>query len=300
MPTAPLSEPANGHKNGTTGHRKGILLILASIFFFTIMDATANSLTARHDPIMVVWARYISQVLWTVMLLAPRLPAILPTPHWKLQMLRSMLVFGATISFYFALSGLDLAEATAIFEVNPLIVTLLAIFVLGESVGPRRWFALAAGLIGALIIIRPGLDVFTPYALLPVLAAFFYASYAIATRFLSADENPLTSFVYTGLFGTLVASVLVIPVFEVPGGGDIVLMLGIGLAGGAGQYLLILALRAAPASVLAPMTYFGLALNALWGLLFFAEWPDFWTWIGAIIIVGAGLYVWHRERVTHD
>ncbi|MGB0497315.1 MAG: EamA family transporter, partial [Rubricella sp.] len=138
--------------------------------------------------------------------------------------------------------------------------------------------------------------VFTPYALFPLLAAFCYSAYAIVTRMVSAEESPWTSFLWSGLFGALVSSALVPWFWTAPGGVEIVLMLVIGGVGGVGQFLLILAFRAAPASVLAPFSYLGLALAALWGLLFFGEVPDGPTIAGALIIVGAGLYVWHRER----
>ncbi len=280
----------------TDNPRRGILMMLGAIAFFTVMDALAKGLTADNPPMQVVWARYTGQVLWTVILLAPRLPRLMRTRYPGLQLMRSIFVFGATFSFYLALSELELAEATAIFEVAPLITTLLAMIFLGEKVGIRRWLALFCGLIGALVIIRPGFDVFTPYALLPVCAASCYAAFSIATRKLGAEESPWTSFVYTALFGAVVSSLLVIPVWQMPSTGDALLMGLIGLVGGTGQFLLILAFRSAPASLLAPFGYSGLALAALWGVLFFGEWPDIWTWTGATLIIGAGLFVWYREN----
>ncbi|MGB0499268.1 MAG: DMT family transporter, partial [Rubricella sp.] len=139
---------------------RGILLMLGAILFFTWMDAIANRLTQTLDPLQVVWARYLGQVVATFIVLAPRLGAVFPTRRWRVQILRSVLLFGATFSFYTALSGLEIAEATAIFEVAPLMLTGLAVILLGEKVGLRRWLGVGAGLVGALIIIRPGTDVF--------------------------------------------------------------------------------------------------------------------------------------------
>lgn len=276
-------------------NRRGILLMIAAIGFFTLMDALAKGLTERYEPLMVVWARYTGQVAWTLLMLSPILFKVIKTKHIGMQILRSVLLFGATFCFYSGLSGLKLAQATAIFEVAPLILTGLAVLVLKEKVGPRRWAGVAAGMIGALIIIRPGTDVFTPYALYPLGAAFCYSAYAIATRFLGSDESPWTSFVYTGLFGAVAASLIVAPVWETPTLPDAGLMILLGAIGGMAQLLLIFAIRSAPASLLAPFSYVGLALATVWGVLFFNEFPDTYTIIGASVIVGAGLYVWYRE-----
>ncbi|MBB5516237.1 drug/metabolite transporter (DMT)-like permease [Rubricella aquisinus] len=275
--------------------RQGVLFMIAAILFFTLMDALAKGLTQRYEPMMVVWARYTGQVAWTLVMLSPILFRVIGTKHIKMQLLRSVLLFGATFSFYSGLSGLKLAQATAIFEVAPLILTGLAVLVLKEKVGLRRWAGVGAGMIGALIIIRPGTDVFTPYALFPLAAAFCYSAYAIATRFLGSEESAWTSFFYTGLFGALAASLMVAPVWETPSLPDAGIMVVLGAIGGLAQLLLIFAIRAAPASVLAPFSYVGLAFATLWGVFFFGEFPDGFTVMGAAVIVGAGLYVWYRE-----
>lgn len=285
MTTLPLS-----------ANSRGIALMLTSILFFTLMDATAKQLTATNPPLMVIWARYAGQVAWTVLILAPRLPRLLRTRNLGLQMGRSVLLFGTTACMYVSLSHLDLAEATAIFQVAPLLTTLLAMAFLHEMVGPRRWIALLVGLVGAVVIVRPGAAVFTPYALLPVAGAFFYSAYAIATRFLSAQESPLTSFVYTALFGTVMASLTLPFVWQTPARGDLVLFGLIGMIGGLGQLFLILALRVSSASVLSPFLYVGLAVASVWGVIFFDTWPDAATWAGAAMIVGAGLFIWWRDR----
>jgi hypothetical protein len=152
-----------------------------------------------------------------------------------------------------------------------------------------------AGLVGALVIIRPGTDVFQPAALLPLAAATCFAGYSIATRFLGQDESPFTSLLYTTLIGTVVATIAMPFFWTTPATGDAVVMATFGAIGMVGQLFLILALGYAPASLIAPFGYMALAFNATWGFLFFAEVPDRWTVAGASIIVGAGLYVWYRE-----
>ncbi len=274
----------------------GLLLMLGAVFAFSCMDAVAKGLSQRYDPMQVVWARYLGQTVWAFALLAPRLPALLPTPRPGLHLMRSALLFGATACFFAAISRMQLAEATAVFEVAPLMITALAFFILREKVGPRRWTGVAIGFVGALIIIRPGTEVFAPAALLPMAAALFFAGYSIATRWMSGAESPWTAFLYTALFGSAAASAIVPFVWTTPGWEDAAIMSVFGIIGGAGHLLLIHALRRAPASAIAPLSYCGLVFNAGWGLIFYDETPDRWTVAGALVIVGAGLYVWWRER----
>jgi len=281
--------------NRLGGETRGILLVLAAMLLFSAMDATAKGLAERLPALEVVWARYAGQTFWAVLVLAPWLGRYLATDRLGLQLMRSAMLFAATALFFAGFRYMELAEMTAIFEAGPLVVTLLAVLVLGERVGLRRWLGVAAGLCGALIIIRPGTEMFSPYTLLPLLAACGYAGYTIATRFLGAQESPFTSLLYTTLIGTLVATLALPWHWVTPSWGDAGLMVGLGLVGMAGQLCLILGLQVARASVVAPMTYAGLLFNTVWGFAFFAEVPDAWTFAGAALIVGAGLYVWHRE-----
>jgi drug/metabolite transporter (DMT)-like permease len=278
------------------GGNGGFALFLSAILLFSVMDALAKDLTARYEPVQVVWARYAGQTFWAFLLLAPWLGRYLGTDRLWLQLLRSALLFGATFFFFSAFRHLQLAEMTAIFEIAPLVITILSVAILGERVGPRRWLGVGLGLLGALIIIRPGSEVFSPYSLLPALAACCFAGYSIATRFIGPDESPFTSLLYTTLIGTIVASLWVPFHWSTPEGTDIAVMAGFGAIGMAGQLCLILAFTRTEASALAPFSYFGLLFNALWGFVFFAEVPDAFTWTGAAVIVGAGIYVWHRER----
>jgi drug/metabolite transporter (DMT)-like permease len=275
----------------------GILLTVLSIFLFSMMDVGAKYLAERHAPLQVVWARYVSQCFWAFLLLAPSVPRLMRTDRLGLPVLRSIFMFGATFCFFTAVAMMPLAEAIAIFEIAPLIITGLAFVVLKEPVGPRRLTGVIIGFVGAMIIIRPGGDLFSWASLLPMGAAFCYASYAIATRFLARSESHWTSFLYTGLFGAVAASLLVPFHWTTPTMQDAVFMSVFGVLGGAGHLCLIMALQRASASVVAPFSYVGLVFGTIWGYLVFSELPDDWTVAGAAVIVGAGLYVWWRERV---
>jgi drug/metabolite transporter (DMT)-like permease len=274
---------------------QGIVMMICAIFLFSSMDATAKMLMARYEPMQVVWARYAGMMLVVSVLLAPRIGPLLRTRRLGLQLLRSAFLFAATFSFFTAISRMDIAAATAVMQVHPVLLTLGAALLLREPLGPRRIAAIAAALAGALIVIRPGSDIFTLTALLPLLGGVFYASYALTTRFLGRDEPILTSFLYTAIIGTIAASLLTVPVWTTPGPGDAALFLALGAVGAAGQFLLIRSLTVAEAGAVAPFGYAGVVFATLWGLVAFGEVPDGWTLLGALVIVGAGVYVWHRE-----
>ncbi|SEM87955.1 EamA-like transporter family protein [Gemmobacter aquatilis] len=274
---------------------RGILLMLLAIATFTSMDALAKTLIASYPPLQVVWARYTGQTVIVALVFLPRLGRLLRTRYPGLQALRSLLQFGATAFFFFSLGHIGLAEATAITDLNPVLITLGAALFLGEKLGPRRLIGVFVALTGALIIIRPGAGVFQPAALLPLCCALCYAGFALATRHVGRDESPSTSLIYSALFGTLVTSAL-LPFVWVPiARADLWAFLLIGVQGSVAQFFLIRAFTIAEASAIAPFGYVGIVFATGWGILLFDEWPDLWTVVGALVIAGAGIYVWHRE-----
>ncbi len=274
---------------------QGIILMMTTLFFFSLMDAVAKGLAQRYDVFQVVWARYTSQTLVATLILLPRLRSVLRTRYLGLQLVRSAFLFAATLSFFFGISLIGLAEASAILLINPILISVGAFLILGEAFGLRRALGVVVGLTGALIIIRPGGAVYSPAALLPALGAVFYAGYALSTRFLGREESVWTSFLYTALIGTIVACLVVPAFWTQPSLADWGLMLLLGLLGGIGQLCLIRAFTIAEAAAIAPFAYVGIVFAVIWGMLFFAEFPDFWVWVGALVIISAGVYVWHRE-----
>jgi drug/metabolite transporter (DMT)-like permease len=279
-----------GSENG-----RGILLVLASIAMFTLMDALAKHLSQSYPSLQVVWARYAGQTVLVSLFFLPRMGSVLRTRRPGLQLLRSLLQFGATAFFFLSLAHIGLAEATAITDVNPVLITLGAALFLGERLGPRRIAGVIMALIGAMIIIRPGMGVFQPAALLPLACAACFAGYALATRFVGDTEAPATSLMYSAMFGTVATSIMMIWWFEPIAVADLWGFALIGAIGTAGQFLLIRAYTIAEAGAIAPFGYVGILYATIWGVVFFDEWPDGWTIVGALVIAGAGLYVWHRE-----
>lgn len=278
-----------------TEQNRAILLMIAAIFCFSIMDATVKALAPNVGVLPALWARYAGQMLLVFVLVLPRLRTVVRTKYPKLQFFRSLLLMSATACFFTGLSLIPLSDAAALMSTNPMLITLGAALFLGEKLGVRRIAGIVAAMIGALIIIRPGSDVFSAAALFPLGAAACYSAYALLTRRVGADEDVWTSLFYTGFVGTVLLSILVPFQWQTPSATDVGLMVIVTLAGTTGQLALIQAFTKGEAAMLAPYSYTGLAFAAFWGVFFFSEIPDFWTVVGSLVIAAAGLYVWHRE-----
>lgn len=274
---------------------RAILFMMLAVAIFSTMDATVKWLLQHYGTVQVVWARYTGQTVLVGALLAPRLLTLLRTRYPGTHLARSMFQFGATAFFFTSLGYIGLAEATAIMDVNPVLITLAAAVFLGEKLGPRRLAGVLAALIGALIVIRPGSGVFTPAALLPLAAACCYTGYAILTRRVGREESVWTSLIYTALAGTVIASVA-LPFHWTPvAPAHWPAFIAVGLLGAAAQLSIIRAFTMVEAGVIAPFAYAGLLFATVLGYALFDEMPDVWTGVGALVIVTAGLYVWHRE-----
>ena len=275
-----------------------ILLMIGAVFCFASMDATAKYLMKEIGPAQTIWARYTVQAILVTLLILPKINLYGRTKYPKLQLLRSFALMMATTLFFFAFSRLGLAEASAIFNVSPVLITLGAFLFLQEKIGPRRLIGIIVSLLGALIIIRPGSGVFTIYAILPLGAAIFYSTYSLVTRFVGTDESPWTSLFYSAIFGAICYSIYITFHWTPMCNGALVLTIIIGLFGTAGHICLIRALTLGEASLVAPFIYTNLLFTTVWGLVLFGNFPDYLTIFGALIIVAAGIYVWARDRAS--
>ena len=275
-----------------------ILLMIGAVFCFASMDATAKYLMKEIGPAQTIWARYTVQAVIVTVLILPKINVYGRTNYPKLQFLRSVALMMATTLFFFAFSRLGLAEASAIFNISPVLITLGAFLFLREQIGPRRLIGIIVSLLGALIIIRPGTGVFSIYALLPLGAAIFYSTYSLATRFVGTDESPWTSLFYSAIFGAICYSIYIAFYWNPMSNNAILLTIIIGLFGTAGHICLIRALTLGEASLVAPFIYTNLLFTTTWGFVLFGNLPDFWTIVGALIIVAAGIYVWARDRAV--
>jgi drug/metabolite transporter (DMT)-like permease len=214
-----------------------------------------------------------------------------------LQLLRGLCLLGSTGFFFAALIYMPIADALALVFVSPFIVTILSALLLGETVGPRRWTAVLIGFIGALIIIRPGLGVFSWPSLLALGAGFFYASYIVTTRQLAnVGMPPLISLTATGLIGVVIMSCLLPFSWQTPAATDWLWMAAMGLAAASGHFLITKSLQYAPAAQLAPLSYSEIIMATLIGYVAFGDFPDAWTWLGIAVIIISGIYISWRER----
>jgi drug/metabolite transporter (DMT)-like permease len=276
---------------------RGILLMLLATLLFTAMDAVVKGLVRDYPTMQVIWARFFMQFGFVVLILLARrgLSAAVRTRFPGLHLFRAILQFGTVGLFFLSLGHIGLAEAQALADVSPVLITLGAALFLGERLGPRRIFGVVAAMIGALIVIRPGFAVFTPAALLPIGAAICYAGFALITRKVGMQESIWTSMILSAGFGTVVAGLLMVPVWTPIATSDLPLFLLVGVLGTGAQLCIVRSFSVAEASVVAPFAYAGILFAIFWGAVLFGELPDLATLFGALVIVAAGLYVWHRE-----
>lgn len=307
LPEKPLPEKKAAEKQTKTAPARadrpfrGIALILASTVFLGTSDVTSKYLSTTLPSIEIAWIRFLVFVLIMVPAMLPGLPLYsLRTDQRRLQLWRGVAVLGSSLLFISGLRFLPIAEASATSFVAPLLVTALSILFLGEKVGLRRWIATAIGLVGVLIILRPGTSAFHVAAFFPLVSASAWACTLIMTRMMSGKEHAATTMAYSSIVGFAIISALVPLVWVNPTWHDILFGVIVGVASTAGQWIVVLAFRYADASVLAPFSYTQLLWVSILGFFVFGEVPDVWTTTGAVIIVASGLYTAHRERVRRS
>ncbi|AMN44478.1 DMT family transporter [Rhodoplanes sp. Z2-YC6860] len=279
----------------------GIGLMCGAVATFACLDAIGKYLGTRMDVLQVVAVRYASAFVLTLLISNPIVrPGLLRTAKPLLQIGRSALLLGSTFFNFMAFRYLQLDEALAILFSTPFMVAILAGPMLGEWVGWRRWIAIGVGFAGVMVVIRPGFGGLHWAAMLSGASAVCYAFYGITTRMLARYDSSQTTLFYSNLFGTAIM-LPVLPFVWTPPRSvlDGVLMVAMGAFGAFGHYLLIVAHRHAPASVLSPFMYTQLIWATTFGYLVFANVPNHWTLTGAAIVIGSGLYLLHRERRTH-
>jgi len=279
--------------------RVGIALMCGTLAFFACLDASAKSLARLGvDPLLTTFMRYAVSVAAISLVINPvTSPGVMRTNRLGLQIVRSLLLFGSTALNFLALRHLQLAETLSIQFAAPLAVALLAGPVLGEWTSPRRLAAIGVGFLGVLVIVRPGVGPVQPAVLLSLGNMLCYALYILTTRKLAAHDSTATTMVYSGLAGLALMTPLLPWIWTAPAGWLVwALLVGVGLFGTLGHWLLVLAHARAPANVLAPFIYTQLLWSVLLGYLVFGDVPNRWTLLGASIVVGSGLYLLAQDR----
>ena len=293
--TAPLSARASRQRSRLIG----IALMCAALLCFSCLDATAKWVNHSVDPLVTVWARYVSAAGLTFIVINPwTKPGAAVTRRLPLQLVRSGLLFVSTICNFVALQYLQLVEALSIVFSTPLIVALIAGPILGERIGRQRLFAVGIGFIGVLVIARPGLGTMHPAALLSLVGAVSYAFYGITTRMLASTDSSATTIFYSSLAGIVLMTPLLPWIWTTPSSPLIwALLMMTGVFAAVGHWLLILAHARAPAAILSPFIYSQIVWMLALGYILFGDWPDPWTFVGAGIVIASGLYLLYREQV---
>ncbi len=275
----------------------GIALMVLSCAFLATKDGLAKSFLDQVGPVQMIWFQYVGNFAVMAMIAAPRhgWDVVRPAPlGW--QVFRGAASAAAVSTLYWALTYIPLADATAMFMLAPIVVTALSPFILGERIGIRRIAAIGVGFAGVLVILRPGFGGSAPGYYIGLLAGFLLAFYFIANRRLAGVAAPILNVTHNALTGAIALS-LFLPLFwhPVPLAAVPKLFALVALAV-FGQALMISSFNYAPAAVVSPFTYAMLVFAAIIGYAVFGTFPDLATWIGIALIVGAGLFIAHRER----
>ena len=275
---------------------KAIILNLLAWVMLPIMDGFAKYLSSTIPVLQITWSRY----FFTVVIALPVMLIFFRknfkwTEEPKLQLIRGLLLFCANILFFYSISVISLAKALTLAFIAPLIVTILSPIFLGEKVGVRRWAAVIVGFIGSLIVLRPGFVEINLASFAALGTGVLYGFYLIVTKKLHKSDHPLLTLLLTGVVGAIIGSLVVPSVWVQPTITEWYMMFAIGFFASIGHLFLILSLRYADASKLAPFGYFEIITNIIIGYYFFSHFPDSWTFIGLFIIISSGIYIFRRE-----
>jgi len=282
---------------------RGMILIMLAVFMFSSMDTLAKHMLKREAyPLSpLIFARYGVHLLFMLALLAPRMGLnLVRTQRPGLQVLRGLLLVGSTGFFYLSLTYLPLAEAAAISFVGPVLVAALSGPLLREHIGRRQWTAIGFGFLGVLIIVRPGGGVFTWHAIFPLVCALLFALYQVLTRKLAGRENAMTTLFFTALVGAVLTALPLPFTWQTPTMLQLAFMIGIGVLGGTGHFLLIRAVEHASPAALAPFVYTQLVWSTLLAYLAFGEFPDSGSLLGMAVIILGGMLAVNWEQIRRS
>ena len=278
---------------------KAIIFNLLAWVMLPIMDGFAKYLSAELPVLQITWARYFFTVVFIFPLMLFFFKKYLVwTDKPKLQLIRGLILLTANISFFYSISVISLPKALTLAFVAPLVVTAFSPFFLGERVGYKRWTAVIIGFIGSLVVIRPGFLEINLASLAALGTGIMYGFYLIITRKLSTSDNPLLTLLLTGVVGAIIATTFMPFVWVSPTFNQWSIMAAIGLFACIGHLFIILSLKYADASKLAPFSYFEIVTNIIIAYYFFGDFPDSWTFLGLIIIVFSGIYISRRENIV--
>ncbi|MBS0548598.1 MAG: DMT family transporter [Proteobacteria bacterium] len=278
---------------------RAILSTVLAMACFSCLNAMSKNLSMSGYPVIqVIWARYIFAFVFMLAIFLPRNGReLFRIRRLDTQVLRGLLLFFSSYLYFHGVVYLPLATAASISLTSPIVVTALSSRLLNEKVGGHRWAAVGVGFVGALIVVRPGHANFDWHVLLIVASTICSSFYQLFSRRYGQTERPDASATVATIVGTVAATPFV--PFEwvmPPVGWEMAMFVGMGVLAGTGHYFLTIAYSQAPAAVVSPFNYTQLIGAAILGYAIFGDFPDLWTWIGASVIIGSGLYIGYRER----
>ena len=295
--------------NGSRQIANAMVIMIAAMLLAPIMDAIAKGLATQFavSPAMITFCRFAVQTIFLCVFVSMAWQANRLQVRWSsINVLRGMIMGLAAMLFFTAVKYMPLADAIAIFFVEPIIVMLMSAVFLKETVGWRRLLAAVIGFAGAIIVIRPSYELFGLVSILPICTAFLFAIYLILTRKYGTNDDPLSMQFFAGIGGVILCGTVMIfgsafgledfslTIPQDPRAWS--LLLGIGLFAVASHLLIVIAFSMAPASILAPFQYVEIVSATILGFLIFGDFPDATKWLGISIIIGSGLYIFLREQ----
>ncbi|MEQ9037805.1 MAG: DMT family transporter [Silicimonas sp.] len=298
----------------------GALWALVAVLCFSTNDVLVKFLSGGYPLYQLIFFRTLFGLAFILVVLVPLTGgslSMLRTSRLRVHILRGCCVVFANFCFFLGLAAMPLAEAVAIFFISPLAISVFSVVFLGETVGPRRWAAIAAGMLGVVVVLRPGSEAFQVAALLPLVAAFGYATLHILTRKIGGTENAtamafyiqVTFFFFAGTAGLFTGDgryetfdhpsmEFLFRAWVWPSGFDLALIALLGMTSALGGFTISQAYRRSEAAYVAPFEYAAMPLAVFWGLSIFGEWPDPWAWAGIGLIMTSGLVLIWRETVS--
>jgi drug/metabolite transporter (DMT)-like permease len=287
------------HADTAHGRRRGIALVTLATLCFSVLDTSAKWLVQALPVFEVVWLRFVTHVLWMVLLLAPRHGrTLVRMANPRLQLLRGLMLASMTALNFWALQYLQLAETGSIQFSVPLLIALLSAWWLHERLDLRRWLAIGGGFAGVMLVIQPGSHAFHPAIILSVMNAVLYAAFNLLTRRLAATESPEATQLISAACAALLLAPFALLHWQTPHGALQWFVIAVcGLVGGLGHLFVAQAHRHASAAVLGPFLYQQILYMTLWGGLVFHQVPDALVVAGGTVVVLSGLYLlWLEMR----
>ncbi|MEN2494603.1 MAG: Riboflavin transporter [Hyphomicrobiaceae bacterium hypho_1] len=277
---------------------RGAIYMLLAAFFFSLMIVFIKIVSKSLNVTEILFFRQLITISIAAPVILSNLPHSLHTAFPKLQFLRVVIAFVAMLLGCSAFIYLPFAKVTVIMFSKTLFITVLAIVILGEVVGPRRWGAIIMGFLGVLIIAWPNdINNFTIYSVMAIMSSICVSAVVIIIRVISRVDKPITIMTYQALGVGLLMVIPTIYFWKTPTLAEIVILTVIGICSTLGQYFNILSLRVAEASFVGPFDYARLIYSIAFGLLLFNEWPEQRVFLGAALIISAAAYTLHREQI---